>query len=354
MKSLGLCSATAFAVSSTLVPFTIALSQRCGAVSETGGRHVGQRPIGRLGGIGVVLGIMVAMVVLSALDSTVSSALRLQFHQIIGLILGVVLVGGVGFWDDIRRLPAKSKLLVHVVAAVIAFRAGLKIQSIDLPFFEPFALGWLAFPVTILWVIGIVNAVNLIDGLDGLAAGVVFFASIVNFVAAICSESILSAGLMAAVAGAVVGFLVYNWYPAKIYLGDGGAYSLGFILATSALISPHQKASTSVTMLVPVLAAGLPVFDTSLTMLRRFLNDKGIFTPDRGHLHHVLLDAGISHRRVVIGLYTISFVFGSVAIAVVLNRSRFTGVALIVVSMAGFLFWVLTERKKIANIAKKP
>lgn len=353
MKLLGLSSLIAFTVSLLMMPLLVLLSLHCGAVSETGGRHVGNRSIGRLGGLGVVLGIIIAVVILSTLQTSVGIAAGLQSRQLIGLIVGVIFVGGVGFWDDIHRLPAKLKLAVQVLAATVAYFTDLGLYAIDLPFLDPFLLGWFGFPVTALWIIGVVNAVNLIDGLDGLAGGVVMFAAIVNLVAAITNGSVLSAGIMSAVAGAVLGFLIYNWYPAKIYLGDGGAYSLGYLLATSALLSPDQKTSTGVALLVPVLAAGLPIFDTLLTMIRRVLNQKRILSPDRGHLHHVLLDAGISHRGVVIGLYLLSCVLASIALAVVLHRHHETGYWLIAVSLLGIIFWGFVFRNRLIIVRAK-
>jgi UDP-GlcNAc:undecaprenyl-phosphate GlcNAc-1-phosphate transferase len=350
MKSFGLCGLIAFAVSSALMPIAVLFSKRWGAVSETGGRHVGNRPIGRLGGLGVVTGITVAVGLISILDSSVGTAFRLQRQQIFGLMAGALLVSGVGFWDDIRRLPAWSKLLHQIAAAALAYAAGVRLNGIDLPLLTPFHLGWLGFPFTVLWIIGIVNAVNLIDGLDGLAGGVVFFASLVNLLAAITTDSIISAGIMAAVAGSMLGFLVYNWHPAKIYLGDGGAYALGFLLASSALLSPHQKTSTGVALFVPVLATGLPIFDTLLAMTRRALSRRGIFTPDRGHLHHVLLDAGISHRRVVIGLYTISLFLCSMAVAVVFKRRPVIGIFLILSSVVAMIIWGFAVRKNLFRI----
>jgi UDP-GlcNAc:undecaprenyl-phosphate GlcNAc-1-phosphate transferase len=352
MNSLAMCGLVAFTVSTVLMPLAVHLSKRWGAVSEIGGRNVGQRPIGRLGGLSVVLGIMIGLTQLLNLNSSVDSDFSDQSVQVLGLIFGVLLVGGVGFWDDIRRLPAIVKLFIQTLAAIIAYLAGLKIQGVDLPFFEPFRLGQFALPVTVFWITGVVNAVNFIDGLDGLAGGVVLLASLVNFVAAISTGSYLSAGIMVSVIGSIVGFLLYNWYPAKIYLGDGGAYSLGFLLSTSTLLSPHQKASTGVVLLVPILATGLPIFDTLLTMARRALNRKRIFTPDRGHLHHILLDAGISHRRVVVGMYAVSCVMGSVAITIVLNQNRTIGYTLIMASIMSVVIWSFTVRDNLIAIKK--
>jgi UDP-GlcNAc:undecaprenyl-phosphate GlcNAc-1-phosphate transferase len=352
MKNLWLSSLIAFTVSILTIPLAVFLSLRWGAVSETGGRHVGCKPVGRLGGLSVLTGTISSIVILSTTNSSIGGAVETQSYQLFGLLVGVIFIGGVGFWDDIHRLPAKTKLAFQLLVATESYLVGLGVYSVDLPLLEPIQLGWFAYPITVFWIIGVVNAINLIDGLDGLAGGVVMFASLVNLVAAITGGSVLSAAIMAAVAGAVLGFLVYNWHPAKIYLGDGGAYSLGYLLATSALLSPHQKTSTGVALLIPVLAAGLPIFDTLLTMIRRAFNRQGIFIPDRGHLHHILLDAGISHRGVVIGLYTLSCVFSSIAVTVVLNRNRVLGFWLVVCSLFGAIFWIFVFRKRLTTVVE--
>jgi len=340
----------AFSVSWISLPLIRRIAISCGAVSEVGGRHIGNEPIGRLGGLGVLLGISIAIGLQIHLNPNFGTLINFSQTEISGLLIGLVLVGGVGFLDDVRRLPARTKLAVQFVAALVACKSKLVISVVDLPFFDPFPLGWFCYPVTIVWIVGIVNAVNLIDGLDGLAGGIVLFASIVNFLAALGVGAFLPAILMAALFGATLGFLVHNWYPARIYLGDGGAYALGFLLAVCGLLAPVQKMSTGVGMLVPILAVGLPIFDTVLTMVRRFLLRRAIFSPDRGHLHHLLLDAGISHRRVVVGLYSICCVLCSVALLLVLNRYRHIGVVLVVVSVVGFLVWgrLVNKQLKIA------
>jgi UDP-GlcNAc:undecaprenyl-phosphate GlcNAc-1-phosphate transferase len=329
------------------------MSRLLGAVSETGGRHIGKLPVGRLGGGGVLLGISVAIVFELLLDPSLRVAFDGVQRQMIGLTLGLGLVATVGFVDDIRRLSAFFKLLVQVIASILAYVFGLRISGVDLPFLDPFQLGWLSLPMTVLWIVGIVNAVNLIDGLDGLAGGVLLFASLVNFAAAIGSGAAVPSAIMVSMAGSILGFLLFNWYPAKIYLGDGGAYSLGFLLAVSALLAPVQKASTGISLLVPLLAVGLPVFDTLLTMLRRYLNRRGIFSPDRGHLHHILLDAGISHRRVVVGLYAISCVLCSCALIIVLRRNQSIGYILIAASIFGCVFWGLSVKNQLRKVVSK-
>jgi UDP-GlcNAc:undecaprenyl-phosphate GlcNAc-1-phosphate transferase len=347
MNSFAICGLVAFAVSTATMPVVVKVSQRLGAISEIGGRHVGKQPIGRLGGVGVLLGIVASISVQKWLDPLVSATLDQEQRQLFGLIFGLSLVATVGFWDDIWRLRATQKLVVQVVAALICYIFGLRISGVDLPLLEPIQLGWFGLPITVFWIVGIVNAVNLIDGLDGLAGGVLLFASLVNFMAAIGSGAILPATLMVAMGGAIIGFLLYNWHPAKIYLGDGGAYSSGFLLAATGLLAPVQKASTGIALLVPILALGLPVFDTLITMLRRFISRRGIFTPDRGHLHHILLDAGISHRRVVVGLYGVCCVLCSIALVMVLRRNQSIGYTLVGASVFGIILWGFSVKTQL-------
>jgi UDP-GlcNAc:undecaprenyl-phosphate GlcNAc-1-phosphate transferase len=353
MNSFVLCGLIAFAVSTAAMPLVVKASRSLGAISEIGGRHVGKQPIGRLGGVGALLGIVLAIAMQNWLDSSFSAVWHQDGRRMIGLTFGLSLMAITGFWDDIRRLRAIQKLVAQVVSALICYSFGLRISGIDLPMLEPIQLGWFGLPVTVFWIVGIVNAVNLIDGLDGLAGGVLLFASVVNFMAAIGTGAVLAATLMVAMGGAITGFLLYNWYPAKIYLGDGGAYSMGFIIAITGLLAPVQKASAGIALLVPALAVGLPVFDTLITMFRRFVNRRGIFTPDRGHLHHILLDAGISHRRVVIGLYTVCCVMCSVALMIVLSRDRNIGYTLVGASFFGVFWWGFSVKTQLGELICK-
>lgn len=341
------CALIAFIVSIASMPFAGILSKRLGAVSEVGGRHVGKVPIGRLGGIAALFGVVSSIVIHGVVYAPVRHSVGEHKIGIMGLGVALIFVVCIGVWDDIKRLSAIVKMLVQVAAAIVAYYSGFKITGIDLPFFEPIFLGWLGLPLTILWIVGIVNAVNLIDGLDGLAGGVLFFASLVNFVAAFGAGFTAASVAMSSMSGAILGFLFYNWHPAKIYLGDGGAYSFGFILAISGLLAPTQKASTSIALMVPLLAVGLPVFDTLLTMVRRFLTRRGIFSPDRGHLHHILLDAGISHRRVVIGLYGVCCLLCSMSLVMLLHRNRDVGFVLFAVSCIGMVYWGVSVKHQL-------
>jgi UDP-GlcNAc:undecaprenyl-phosphate GlcNAc-1-phosphate transferase len=353
MKEFMICGFLSFSVSVFTMPILVTISKRLGALSDVGDRHVGKSPVGRLGGFGVLLGMVLSVMCISMSYKTIGDKIVEFEEQVTGVILGLAFVSFVGFWDDLRRLPAIYKLVGQVMAASIAYIFGLKITAIDLIVFGTVHLGWLSLPVTLLWIVGIINAVNLIDGLDGLAGGVLLFASVINFTAAIVSGAIFPAVLMAAMVGGVLGFLLYNWYPAKIYLGDGGAYCLGFVLSIGGLLAPFQKASTSVALLVPILALGLPIFDTLLTIFRRFVKRRGIFVPDRGHLHHILLDSGISHKRVVIGLYLISCALCSTAILIVLRRNREFGIFLISSSFCACVYWGVSVRSQLHFAMKK-
>ena len=329
----------AFVVSSAAMPVVSKISRRLGAVSETGGRHVGKVPIGRLGGIGVLIGCIFGALLQVWMSAQFRDALAQNQIQLIGIAIGLSMVASVGFIDDVKRLSAGVKFWVQILAALVVYACGVRISAVDLPLIPPIGLSWFSLPVTLVWIVGIINAINLIDGLDGLAGGVLLFASIINLVVALNSNSTITAVLMVSIVGAIVGFLLFNWYPAKIYLGDGGAYSLGFLIAINGLIAPMQKVSTGIAIIVPVLAAGLPIIDTTLVMLRRIANRRGLFSPDRGHLHHLLLDSGISHRRVVIGLYFVCCIFCSIALTLVLHRNRSVGLFLVLASIGGFIVW---------------
>jgi UDP-GlcNAc:undecaprenyl-phosphate GlcNAc-1-phosphate transferase len=199
-------------------------------------------------------------------------------------------------------------------------------------------MGAFARPVTVLWIVGITNAVNLIDGLDGLAAGVAFFAALTGFVVAVLNGSTLVGLVLASMMGVLLAFLFFNFNPARIFMGDSGSYLLGYVLATTSLTGAlQQKASTAVSLLVPIIALGLPIFDTLFSMFRRFLERRPIFSPDRGHIHHRLLDLGLTQRRAVMLLYGVSIAFAACSIAISLGRSWETGIALLSASIVVFL-----------------
>jgi UDP-GlcNAc:undecaprenyl-phosphate GlcNAc-1-phosphate transferase len=237
---------------------------------------------------------------------------------------------------------ALYKLYAQLAVGVLAWACGFRIDAVRLPVLGELPMGVFGLPITVLWIVGITNAVNLIDGLDGLAAGVVFFAGVTNFIVAATIGSAFSALVMAAMLGAVLSFLFYNFNPARIFMGDSGSYLLGFVLAATSLVGATGKATTAVSLLVPVVALGLPIFDTLFAMVRRALERRPLFSPDRGHIHHRLIDLGLTHRRAVLILYGVSIVLTIAAIAIYLGRSWQVGVALLIatVVMVGLVRFV--------------
>lgn len=332
MKSYLTACLIAFAVAVISTPLVRRWALRIGAVSAGGGRHINVRSVPRLGGLGLALA-WVLPVVGMALTPAANIALRPgEAVELVGLVVGAALLCLVGALDDAKGVKAPIKLAVQVGGASIAFACGFRIDAVQLPFVGALSMGAFGFPVTLLWIVGVTNAVNLIDGLDGLAAGVAFFAALTSFVIASLSGSAFVALTMAALMGALIGFLFFNFNPARIFMGDSGSYFLGFVLATTSL-GAQQKASTAVSLLVPILALGLPIFDTLFSMFRRVIERRPIFAGDRGHVHHRLLEIGLTHRRAVIFLYGVSLVLAAGAIAVSLGRRWQIGFALLAVTL---------------------
>ncbi|MFN7135026.1 MAG: glycosyltransferase family 4 protein, partial [Myxococcales bacterium] len=323
----------ALVVVAVLTPLVRVLALRLGAVAQPGGRHVHKTAIPRLGGLAIAVGFLAPLGVMYLTSPDVASQLRAVPLPLTGVLVGGVAMCAVGVVDDTRGIRAIHKLLFQIAAAVFAFACGLRISAIHLPLVGVIELWALALPVTVLWIVGVINAVNLIDGLDGLAAGVVFFAAVTNLVVAWLSASLMLGLLSGAIAGAVVGFLFYNFNPARIFMGDSGSYFLGYVLATTALIT-SQKSATAVSLLVPVMALGVPIFDTLFAMVRRFLEKRPLFSPDRGHIHHRLLDMGLTHRRAVVIIYAVCGIFTVAAIGVSLGRTWQVGAALLGASLA--------------------
>lgn len=319
----------ALAVVAALTPVVRLVALRIGAIAHPGGRHVHQTAIPRLGGLAICAGFLAAVTTLYFRSPEVAGYFRAIPLRMLGIVAGGVAMCAVGVIDDTRGVRAVYKLLLQIAVAVFAFACGLRIMVLHLPIVGDVQMWALALPLTVLWIVGVINAVNLIDGLDGLAAGVVFFAATTNFVVAWLAASPLVAVLSGAIAGAVVGFLIYNFNPARIFMGDSGSYFLGYILATTALVSSSQKGATAVSLLVPVMALGVPIFDTLFAMVRRILERRSVFSPDRGHIHHRLLDMGLTHRRAVVIIYAVCGVFTAAAIGVSLERAWQVGAALL-------------------------
>jgi UDP-GlcNAc:undecaprenyl-phosphate GlcNAc-1-phosphate transferase len=266
-------------------------------------------PLPRLGGIAIFLAFLMSVTVTFLANLYFPSlGLGSPIRTLLTLLVPATIVFLLGAYDDIFTVGPYVKFTVEGVAATMLFFGGLRI--LDLPlFFGPRHFGWtIGLPLTILWVIGITNAFNLIDGLDGLAAGSALFSTLVVFCVAVFSNSRLVSLLSIALAGAILGFLKFNFNPATIFLGDCGSLFIGFMLSALAL-QGAQKSPTIVAVAIPVVSFGLPILETVLSVLRRLISGRPLFTADREHIHHKLLERGMSHRQVVIVLYAVSALF---------------------------------------------
>ena len=320
---------TSLLVALVITPLIRRTALRFGAVSAPGGRNINKVEVPRLGGVAIALAAILPLCGLLVLETGASLAVQRQGLEMAGLAFGALLMCIIGAWDDIRGLRARHKLLAQVLVAGLAYATGFRIQAVALPVVGVWDMGVFALPVTLLWIVGIINAVNLIDGLDGLAAGVVFCAAGTTLVTASVGGMVFVASVMAALMGSLFGFLFFNFNPARIFMGDSGSYFLGYVLATASLIG-NLKSSVTVSLLVPVLALGLPIFDTLFSLVRRAVEKQPLFAADRGHLHHRLLDLGFTHKRAVLTLYGLTLILTFSAIAVSLGRDWQLGFALVV------------------------
>ena len=259
-----------------------------------------------MGGLAIFFGFILSVLIFLPLT-----------HELRGMLLGGVIIVILGIFDDIYALPAMPKFLVQIGAALIAVLSGNTIEALSNPNIfsaDPFwVLGWLEIPISVLWIVGITNAVNLIDGLDGLACGVSTISSMTLMVIALRVAEPDVAILTAALAGGCIGFLPYNLNPAKIFMGDTGSTFLGFILAVVS-IQGLFKFYAIFSFAVPFLMLGLPIFDTCFAIIRRVSKGQSPMAPDRGHIHHRLIDMGFSQKQAVATLYVISAILGLCAV----------------------------------------
>jgi len=323
---------TALILALIFTPAAIKIAPKIGAIDiPKDNRRMHTKAMPRFGGMAIYIGTIVSMLLFLPIDTS-----------LMGIIAGGTLIFIVGIVDDLKGMPAKVKLAFQIICAFILFQFSVRISFIGNPFSE----GYYYFPwivsliVTVIWIVGITNTINLIDGLDGLAAGVAFIASISIAYTAYIHGRVEVSMAMLAIAGGALGFLPFNFNPAKIFMGDGGSLFLGFMLAALSVISP-MKSATMLATVVPVLVLGLPIFDTAFAILRRLINKRPIMEADKGHLHHRIMAAGLGQRRTVLTLYGISGVMGVAAILI--SRDLFIESALLVIIAATFIYVFLTD-----------
>ncbi len=319
-----LCFSLAFGVSLASTPLVKMLAYKIGAVDvPKDARRVHDHPIPRLGGLAIFYGFLISILCFTVVEG-----------QLRGIILGSLIIVAMGIVDDVKQLSAKIKFSIQILVAVIVVLHGVIIKYISVPEFiiegGILPLKWMSIPITILWIVGVTNAVNLIDGLDGLAVGVSSIATFSLFFIAILASEMEVAIITAALAGACMGFLPYNFNPAKIFMGDTGSTFLGFMLSVIC-IQGLFKGYVVISFIIPFLILGLPIFDTTFAIIRRIWNKKPIMAPDRGHLHHRLMDMGFSQKQTVAILYVIASILALSAVVVLESGAYWAAVFVIAI-----------------------
>ncbi len=285
-----------------LMPWVIRLARRIGAVDQPGLRGVHQRPTPRIGGVAIFLSAMCSIVAVLVLDSPLGEASRNAPRHLAAVLCSSTLMFLVGLADDLKDMSARRKLLAELLIAGLLCCAGVRVSSIALTHQWVLHLGGWGWLLTVVWIVGITNAVNLSDGLDGLAAGVCAIACGVIVIFALRSGQTVLAIFMLALLGSLCGFLIFNFNPARIFMGDSGSLFLGFTIGACSVMCVAKSAAL-VGLALPALTLGIPIFDTLFSALRRFLEDRSIFAPDRSHFHHRLLELGLQQRYAVILIY---------------------------------------------------
>lgn len=345
----------AFIVAFCTTPVVRRIAIKMGAVDiPKDERRMHSKPIPRLGGLAIIIGFFIA-VIFTLISRMIDMHFLFEDMRIPGLILGSIIIAIVGMIDDSKTLKAWVKLIFQILAALVVVFSGIRIEEITNPFSSMGMtfLGILSIPVTVIWLVGITNAINFIDGLDGLAAGISSIASISLLFILFASGQTAFIFLTAALAGAALGFLPFNFNPAKIFMGDTGSNFLGFVLATISVMG-LVKSYAAFAVALPLLVLGLPIFDTAFAILRRLFNGKPIMEADRGHLHHKLIDMGFSQRQTVIVLYIVSLVLGICAVELAANGVfkaiiLLVSVGIFIIIGAKFFDDMMIEKKESEN-----
>ena len=338
-----LAAAVAFVIAFLMTPPVKRFAEAVGAMDvPKDERRVHNHPIPRMGGLAIFLGFVLSLLLFVDMST-----------QVMGLLLGTVIIAVMGALDDIMNLNAWIKLAGQILAAGVAIRCGIVGDAISnftpaggITFLDT---GWLAIPVTVIWIVACTNAVNLIDGLDGLAVGVSTISSLTMLVVSLYVAEPSVSLILAALTGACLGFMPYNLNPAKIFMGDVGSKMLGFVLSTASIIGLF-KFHAIISFLVPLLALAVPLADTVFAVFRRILHGQSPFHADRGHFHHRLLALGMSQKQAVAVLYGVSAVLGLIAVLMT-GQSVLLRIGCIV---AAFLISITIWLLVLHSVPKRP
>lgn len=317
-----------FIASVLVTPLVKKLALKIGATDQPNNRKVHQKVMPRLGGLAIYISFILGFFILMP-----ESPYKWP------IMIGSFVIVLTGILDDLTELSPKWKLIGQLLASGIIIYGGIDVEYINLPFGGQLDFGFLSIPITVLWIVGITNAINLIDGLDGLAAGVSSIVLITISGMAMVKGDFFVVSLAFILLGSTLGFLLYNFHPAKIFMGDTGALFLGFMIAVLSLLG--FKNVTFISFIVPVIILGVPISDTFFAIVRRIKKQQPLSAPDKSHLHHCLLGLGYSHRKTVLIIYAMSAGFGLAA--VIFSQTTMWG-SLIVLTVLLFVIEVIVEK----------
>jgi len=348
--------AIALIVALLMTPLVKKFAFFVGAIDKPNHRKVHTRIMPRMGGLAIYLALIVSFFCVIALFPE-GTLLGKDLNLLKAVLVGGTIIVITGAFDDRFELSAKLKLVLQIIAAcIVVFGFDISIEFVSSPFGGNMQQinDWIGIPVTILWIVGVTNAINLIDGLDGLASGVSGIAIATILIMAIIMGFTPVILLSTLLLGGIIGFLRYNFHPAKIFMGDSGSLFLGFCLAMLSLVSFKQV--TLVSFVIPLLIIGVPLSDTFFAIIRRLVNKKPIFAPDKGHLHHRLQDLGYGHRKTVLMIWGIAAIFGAMAIvqSAVIKFNGANWITFAVVCIVIFLTQIGAEVIGIVDKSRRP
>jgi UDP-GlcNAc:undecaprenyl-phosphate GlcNAc-1-phosphate transferase len=335
-----------FLISYFMVPVSINFANKKGILDNPNkdDRRVHKVPTPRIGGIAIVSAILISVLTMWIISLFIDINLD---NRVIGYVIGAIIIGIMGFVDDIKSLKPLYKFMFQLVAGAVIYMFDISIVGIKIPFLHTqfIDFGILAFPVTLIWVLGITNSVNLIDGLDGLAAGISSISAIsLLFIFMITGASVEVVVITLALVGATLGFLPYNFNPAKTFMGDTGSNFLGYTLATVSIMG-MAKGYTLLAIVIPLIILGVPVFDMLFAIIRRLARHQKLTTPDKEHIHHRLLRKGFSQRQAVLILYTITSILGILSVTIISGKLKQGIMSIVIVIIAWFGGYIYNDFK---------
>ena len=342
---LGFALVSAFLICFASTPLVKMFATRVGAIDMPDATRIHNMPKPRLGGLAIFLGFLFAVVLFGEISRPVQ-----------GMLLGAVVIVISGVIDDILQMKWYFKIVFQVAAALIAVYHGIVVTAVSNPNIfsasDLLVFGNFGIPITVLWIVAMTNAVNLIDGLDGLACGVSGISSVTMLVIALLVSDMNVAVIMAALAGACIGFLPYNFNPAKIFMGDTGALLLGFILSTASIMGLF-KFYAIISFAVPFLVLGLPLFNTAFVFFLRIIKGKNPMERDRGHFHDRLIGMGLSQKQAVAVLYVISGILGLAAVVITTSGEMRALLLVVAVLVAWLIGMSMGAARRSGNLREE-